>query len=229
MDEIGFEGQTAETKAMEHLDRTSDGTMSFSRAQMCEAEIERDSMAQFGAPQEVNIWNPRSELLGRAAASPGILRGWSMTPLDDRIMVRYASFREGYVCEVCDGSGHTDSVCETCLGLKRYTPKPSRPNEACPDCRIVGSENMTPTSCGKVPCPSCSGSGLAPGVMAIPDASKQDHSYGDILTVGSQVYDLQPGDRVVFSKLAGIYVKGDSNCCLLRRGEIMGLMLKAEK
>jgi co-chaperonin GroES (HSP10) len=61
----------------------------------------------------------------------------------------------------------------------------------------------------------------------MPDSSKQDHSYGDILAVGQSVMDLRPGDRVVFSKMAGIYLKGDTrNCCLLRRGEIMGLMVK---
>jgi co-chaperonin GroES (HSP10) len=221
-DEVGQLGETLETKAIEATERTSDGTLSFSRAQMAEAEIVRDSFAPSNAAEY-----GRALLLLSAEESPAILHGWSMTPLDDRLIVKYASHREGYVCEECSGSGMTDSVCPVCNGYKKRSPKPGWKEEPCPDCKIIGSESMTPSSCGFIPCGSCKGTGLAPGVMAIPDASKQDHSYGDIQVCGSQVYDLRQGDRVVFSKLAGIYVKGDNgNYCLLRRGEIMGLMLK---
>lgn len=61
----------------------------------------------------------------------------------------------------------------------------------------------------------------------MPDEAKQDHSYGDIVSVGAGVEDLAPGDRVLFSKFAGIYIKGEMNCCLMRRGEVMGYMRKA--
>jgi co-chaperonin GroES (HSP10) len=92
---------------------------------------------------------------------------------------------------------------------------------------VVGAKDMKPHSCGHLPCPTCSGSGLAEGVMAIPDASQQDHSYGDILVAGSQIHDLQAGDRVVFSKMAGIWIRGDEQkLILMRRGEVMGLMTK---
>ena len=37
-DEVGQLGETLETKAIEATERTSDGTLSFSRAQMAEAK-----------------------------------------------------------------------------------------------------------------------------------------------------------------------------------------------
>lgn len=64
-------------------------------------------------------------------------------------------------------------------------------------------------------------------MLAVPDESKQDHSYGDIVVCGAQIHDLAPGDRVLFSKMAGIYIKGnDGGYILLRRGEVMGLMTR---
>lgn len=223
-----------EFQAMVNADRSSDGTVGFTRAHSAEQEIIREGvrLGELGfAPGNVSFSKParnkRRALLEAAKKAAPMLRGWSLTPLDDKLLVRYASFKEGYVCESCQGEGHTDETCTTCLGMKQYSRKEGWKREPCPDCVIVGSENQTPFSCGSKPCPECKGSGLAPGVLAIPDASKQDHSYGDIVAVGPDVEDLLPGDRVLFSKMAGIYIRGDFNVCELRRGEVMGYMRKA--
>jgi co-chaperonin GroES (HSP10) len=222
--EVDLAGETAETRALEGIDRSSDGTLRFSRAHSAEQELVRDGLEI----REYAYDGPsgRASLLINASAAPPLLRGWSITPLDDRLLVEYASFKEGYVCEACQGSGMSKIPCATCQGTKKQEIKPGR-FEACDRCRIVGADAHEPSSCGFYPCVGCNGSGLAPGILAMPDSSKQDHSYGDILAVGQSVMDLRPGDRVVFSKMAGIYLKGDTrNCCLLRRGEIMGLMVK---
>jgi len=213
-----------EFQAMVENDRSSDGTVSFSRAHAAEQEMMRGDVGGALA------WNPskRDVLLSLAEGSKPLLRGWSITPLDDRLLVRYASFKEGYVCEECQGAGHTNRTCETCVGLKQFVRKEGWKPEACPDCVIVGHDGQVPASSGFTPCADCKGSGLAPGVLAIPDASKQDHSYGDIMAVGADIQDLRPGDRVLFSKMAGIHIHGDQVCCLMRRGEVMGFMRKAK-
>lgn len=216
------EMQETELRALANLERSGDGTLSMTRAESAAQEMIRGGE---GLPAPVT----RTELLSRALRVPPILRGWSITPLDDRVLVRYASFREGYVCETCDGAGHGEETCPRCLGLRKIVRSEGWKPEDCPDCRIVGAENQAPSSCGKVPCAVCNGSGLANGVLAIPDSSKQDHSYGDILAVGTAIRDLAIGDRVLFSKMGGIYIRGDVNCCLLRRGEIMGFMSKPRK
>ncbi len=223
-----------ELEALVDNDRASDGTVSFTRAHAAEQEIVREGKTWIddgnGFSHLANRRDvERQTLLALAEQSKPLLRGWSITPLDDRILVQYASFKEGYVCEVCQGIGHRGCPCETCLGLKQIVRKEGWKPEPCPDCVIVGSENTVPSSCGFVPCKVCNGSGLAPGVLAIPDASKQDHSYGDILAVGAEILDLQVGDRVLFSRMAGIHIHGDKVCCLLRRGEVMGWMRKAVK
>lgn len=222
---IGHSGDSLELQGLRDADRSTDGVVSMTRAHSAEQEMLRDGMTMQLNP--VHRKDPRGRLLSCAEESPAVLRGWSITPLDDRILVEFASFKEGYVCTECKGSGMGEEVCASCGGTAKYVSKRGHEAEACSDCRIVGFEGLTRYSCGWKPCSGCKGTGLAPGVMAIPDSSKQDHSYGDILTVGASVFDLRPGDRVVFSKMAGIYVKGDTrNCCLLRRGEVMGLMRK---
>ncbi|MHB1952832.1 MAG: hypothetical protein ACYCOU_03705 [Sulfobacillus sp.] len=233
MDEVGMGRGQIEERELEALvdnDRASDGTVSFTRAHAAEQEILRDRFQKADEKHSFGFgMNPREVLLALAEQSKPLLRGWSITPLDDRILVQYASFKEGYVCEVCQGIGHRGCPCETCLGLKQIVHKEGWKPRPCPDCVIVGSENTVPSSCGFVPCKVCNGSGLAPGVLAIPDASKQDHSYGDILAVGAEIRDLEVGDRVLFSRMAGIHIHGDKVCCLLRRGEVMGWMRKAVK
>ena len=218
-----------EFQAMVENDRSSDGTVSFSRAHSAEQEMVREGETWIGDPKEIqHLANKRDVLLSLAEGSKTLLRGWSITPLDDRLLVKYASFKEGYVCETCQGTGHTNQTCETCVGLKQFVRKEGWKPEACPDCVIVGHDGQVPASSGFVPCLDCKGSGLAPGVLAIPDASKQDHSYGDIMAVGADIQDLRPGDRVLFSKMAGIHIHGDQVCCLMRRGEVMGFMRKAK-
>lgn len=256
MNEVGLPEETAEVRALEGIDRSSDGTIATTRAQSCEADLARDLpyggaalssseyMQKLAAAK--TAWNEdgihvaglaggkpfldapaRQALLYQSSIAPAILRNWTITPLDDRILVVYASFREGYVCETCDGKGHSELTCLGCGGAKKKTKRLGGDPIECPDCRVVGSEALRPFSSGFIPCGSCLGTGLAPGVTAMPDVSKQDHSYGDIISCGAGVYDLREGDRVLFSKMAGIYVKGlDKNCCLLRRGEVMGFMRK---
>lgn len=252
MNEIGLPEATAQTNALDGFERMSDGIVGLTRSQSVEQELERDGI--------VSLKGERNDLLARSSVSPPVLRGWSITPLDDRILVEYASYKEGYACDLCKGKCHTGSLCQTCMGARfrivdeldpcrvcngtgKYLGLASsdepctrcggekgtarKMSIACQDCSVVGEngQNLSPTGFAK--CVSCSGSGLAPGVMAIPDESKQDHSYGDILACGAQIFDLRPGDRVVFSKLSGIYIKGDrKRCCLLRRGEIMGFMVR---
>jgi co-chaperonin GroES (HSP10) len=223
-----------EFNAMVENDRSTDGTVSFSRAHSAEQEIVRGEVFKTDAEAvrhimkvEGRIGWPRTALLALSKDSQPLLRGWSITPLDDRLLVKYASFKEGYVCETCDGRGHEPAACLSCLGIGSIIRKEGWKPEPCPDCVIVGSENKIPASCGHIPCNGCKGSGLAPGVLAIPDASKQDHSYGDVMAVGADIEDLRPGDRVLFSRMAGIHIHGDQVCCLMRRGEVMGFMRKA--
>lgn len=227
MNEVGLPEETAEVRALEGVDRSSDGTIATTRAQSCEADLARD-LPYGGREATINEFGlERERLLWQSGKAPQILRNWTITPLDDRILVVYASFREGYVCETCDGKGFSELICLGCGGAKKKAKRLSSELIDCPDCRVVGSEALRPFSSGFVPCGSCLGTGLAPGVTAMPDVSKQDHSYGDIISCGAGVYDLREGDRVLFSKMAGIYVKGlDKNCCLLRRGEVMGFMRK---
>lgn len=241
MNEVHLPGMTREAEAMIEGDRSSDGVFSGTRAHGAEAELIRDSaeMAQpvwDGSQSDVKL--DRFKLLVRAAEAPEVLGGWSVTPLDDRLLVRYASFREGYVCETCDGSGADVQDCTTCLGLKKIVLKDRFGNEKgtepCPDCLVVGATGRELKPSGKMKCGVCKGSGLKRSGIAIPDESQQDHSYGDIISSGAQVYDLQVGDRVCFSKHAGIYLRKGENdkygkpiaYCLLRRGEIMGYMEK---
>lgn len=224
-----------EFNAMVGNDRSSDGVVDFTRAHAAEQEIVRGNDFWVNEkveqnPAALSAWkpDPRVKLLDLSQASQPLLRGWSITPLDDRLLVKYASFKEGYVCESCQGVGHLKFECLSCKGTKSIVRKEGWKPECCPDCVIVGSENQVPAACGFTPCAGCKGSGLAPGVLAIPDASKQDHSYGDIMAVGADIQDLRPGDRVLFSRMAGIHIHGDQVCCLMRRGEVMGFMRKAK-
>lgn len=229
MNEVGLPEETDEVRAFAAIDRSTDGVISTTRSQSCEADLARDLPAGGEAlDRYVQDFNQeRKRLLGQSELAPVILRNWKITPLDDRILVEYASFREGYVCETCDGKGFSELVCLGCEGKKKKAKRLSSEMIDCPDCRVVGSEALRPFSSGYIPCEVCLGTGLAKGVTAMPDVSKQDHSYGDILSCGAEVYDLREGDRVLFSKMAGIYVKGmEKNCCLLRRGEVMGFMRK---
>jgi co-chaperonin GroES (HSP10) len=246
MERVGLNGDTSELRWFRESERMTDGTTVQTRSQRIEEELVGNSL-NYSAQS-------RADLLRRAEASPAILRGWSITPLEDRILVEFAPFDEGYVCESCKGSGRTEEKCNPCGGSGKIVRSETREciacdasgeilpgkkcnrcggvhyltetNEvACESCKVVGAHGTMPMACGFVPCGQCGGSGLAPGVMAVPDTTKQDHSYGDILTCGSEVFDLRPGDRVLFSKMAGIYVVGDrKRYCLLRRGEIMGYM-----
>jgi co-chaperonin GroES (HSP10) len=250
--EVGFLGETAAEHALERGDLSGDGTFFQTRAQQTESELVRDQPYIWEPPAG---WTPvqkessempsaRTRLLSEAKRAPAILRGASVTPMGDRIIVRYASHREGYVCETCDGSGHSDLACEVCLGLKKISSADrfgKVTTDVCTHCSVVGSESIfndkvfaTPKATGKEPCSHCHGSGLQNGSLAVPDASKQDHSFGDIVSCGPQVHELRAGDRVIFSRMAGVYMKSgeqdkyhdDINYCLLRVGEVMGLMVR---
>lgn len=251
MNEVGMQGETNEIKALKELDRSTDGTLSFTRAQNVEQDLIRDAGVQSLSLQS------RANLMVLSASSPAILRGWSITPLDDRLLVQFASYKEDYVCPDCKGKCHGEQICQVCSGNKYLENREFKKcfacdgkkfivlgtpcgrcagqggvweekKDPCLNCSVVGEKGQSLLPSGFEKCHACSGSGLAPGVLAIPDESKQDHSYGDVLVCGADIYDLRPGDRVLFSKMAGIYVKGDNkNCCLLRRGEIMGYMRRA--
>ena len=222
MSDAGLNEETPEIRALIDRDYSTDGTIATSRAHSAEQELQREGLREYN-PYE----HDRARLIEMASNAPAMLNGWSVTPLDDRLVVEYASFREGYVCTECQGEGHTNQECDICHGKKTVVVKDGWKPETCGACRIIGSDRLEPYASGFKPCEKCGGTGLAPGVFAIPETSQQDHSYGDILSCGAGVYDLRPGDRVVFSKMAGIYVKGDGRkYCLLRRGEVMGYMRK---
>lgn len=240
--DMGIRGMTPEVEGYVEADRVSDGTVGTTRQQHTEAEMMREEgwqghIAAHLHAGEIAFSDPRGDLLRRAAATPPVLREYAMAPLDDRLLIKYASFREGYVCTTCDGSGASVQDCTFCHGTKRMQFQDRLGNdkfEACTHCYYTGSEAMTPSLHGKEPCETCKGNGLAKGVLAIPDEAKRDHSYGDIISIGDQVYDLAPGDRVCFSKMAGIHIHNDkvdtnkreTHYCLLRRVEVMGLMLR---
>lgn len=234
--DMGMPGMTREVEQYVEADRVSDGTVGTTRAQHTEAEMVRDEGGLYQNPAYA-MADPRGDLLRRAVVAPPVLRYWSVTPLDDRLLVKYASFREGYVCETCDGSGESGQPCTACHG-KRMVPGEDRLGnqkmEPCTHCRLTGAERREPTVTGKEPCAKCKGNGLAHSVLAVPDEAQRDHSYGDIISMGDQVFDLAVGDRVCFQKMAGIHIHNDkvdtnkreTHYCLLRRGEVMGLMLR---
>lgn len=244
MSDMGIRGMTPEVEGYMDADRVSDGTVGQTRAQHTEAEMTRDDgyvkldeVYSYGFGGEIRETNLRDSLLRRASKSPAILREYSLTPTDDRLLVKYASFREGYVCTACDGEGHGVQNCTNCQGTKKVHTSDrfgKTTSDWCHHCRVTGSESLEPKVTGFEPCANCNGTGLARGVLAVPDEAKRDHSYGDIISIGDQVYDLAPGDRVCFSKMAGIHIHNDkvdtnkreTHYCLLRRGEVMGLMLR---
>ncbi len=207
-------------------ERVSDGVVGVGRAASCGMEIERAGLDLGLGGSGSEAGDAREALLARARGQEPLVNGWSLTPLDDKLLVAYTPFREGYVCEMCDGEGWVEGVCERCLGLKKIVRKEGWKPEDCPDCGVVGWKGREKVSSGKPVCGRCGGTGLREGLLAVPDESQQDHSYGDIVAVGVAVKDLFPGDRVMFSKMAGIYIRGDRNCCLMRRGEVLGYMRK---
>src|ERR1700734_2411904 len=185
-------GPGRDIEAMARSEASGDGTVEFSRTEACHQEMLRQGVNAEDLRSEREALNAhrqalskgnlrpaltaREQMILRAADVPAILRGWAVIPLEDKILVKYASFKEGYVCETCQGSGHSDKQCPACEGKREVPPREGWAPRPCTVCTIVGAENRPPRACGFTPCPACGGSGLAPGILAIPDESKQDHS-----------------------------------------------------
>lgn len=114
-----------------------------------------------------------------------------------RVLIKQDEFKSRFDCITCGGKGHTDEVCQYCLGTKFQKGKEE--NGECPDCTVGTSDGRV--TYGKTPCSVCKGKG---GSIIIPDDAKSDTTMGIIIAISStDINIVRPGDKVMYSSYYG--------------------------
>lgn len=123
-------------------------------------------------------------------------------PLADYICVRQDRYRDELQCPKCSGKGHSLITCRSCDGQGTIA------TVSCPDCISSDFDSPAlPKSTGFVPCAQCKGTGQqtagVTGVVTTTD-TKDQPSTGIIVSLGRNVTEFSLGDRVLYSKFAGV-------------------------
>ena len=87
------------------------GTDSFERLGIDKASVQQDTYKYNHSTQELTKL-PRQPILAIIDSEV------AMEALNDNIIILEDPFRTGFECKACDGEGHTQEVCKTCLGNK---------------------------------------------------------------------------------------------------------------
>ena len=139
-------------------------------------------------------------------------------PYGDEIVLKVDRFSDEATCKVCKGTGHSDSVCPDCGGLKgnwfdvagnkdnRSTADRTQLRfEHCPSCRAAQYGDPVPRSTGRVPCKPCKGQGQALGESSIAISTEYEDvpTTGIVLAIGPACKRISRGDRVMFARFCG--------------------------
>lgn len=148
-----------------------------------------------------------------------------LVPLGEEIIIQCDRFMDEATCKACRGAGHSDFVCTECGGSKVWyvdehgnrdkrasADRSLLTKQHCPACYASEASSPLRRSTGYQPCKPCGGTGQAgvgqSKIAAVTD--RQDEpTTGIILAIGPQVTRLDRGDRVMFSRYAGITYEYD--------------------
>lgn len=139
-------------------------------------------------------------------------------PYGDEIVVKVDRFSDEATCRECKGSGHSESTCPECGGLKGnwFDTAGNKDNRStadrtvlsfvhCQACRAAQYGDPIPRSTGKVPCKSCKGQGQAMGESSIAISTEYEDvpTTGIVLAIGPQCKRIDRGERVMFARFCG--------------------------
>lgn len=139
-------------------------------------------------------------------------------PYGDEIVIKVDRFSDEATCKACAGTGHSDSTCPDCGGMKGgwYDADGNRDNRStadrtlltlkhCTSCRAAQYGDPIPRSTGRIPCRQCKGQGQALGESSIAISTEYEDvpTTGVVLAIGAACKRINRGDRVMFARFAG--------------------------
>lgn len=68
---------------------------------------------------------------------------------------------------------------------------------------------------------------ITPGGLIIPETAREKPQEGEVVAVGTRVYDIRVGDRALFGRYAGETSKvnlGDDELLVMREGDVLGVI-----
>ena len=133
-------------------------------------------------------------------------KGTKGRPKRDDIVILQDRYRDELQCRKCGGKGHSQIQCRLCGGTGRDTVRgETRP---CPDCISSDFDSPAlPKSTGFLPCSECRGTGQSTAAVTglVTSTDKQlEPSTGIIMGVGRMVTEWSLGQRVLYSRFAGV-------------------------
>lgn len=155
----------------------------------------------------------------------GIRPKFQMAALDvpqgsnGRVVIRQDTTESEYSCTECHGKGHTDVECPACRGTSK------RSGIDCNACQVLGYgfDNKHPS--GRTPCSACRGSGWRAGIV-IPEVAQGEPVAGIIVSLSPGTHTVKLGDRVLYTKYAGIGLNTPEHQTIrsMRESEIIALI-----
>jgi co-chaperonin GroES (HSP10) len=133
-------------------------------------------------------------------------KGAKGRPRQNQVVILQDRYRDELQCRKCSGKGFSVITCRSCNGAGWYVSKGNRID--CPDCISSDFDSPAmPKSTGFLACNECKGTGQAvagkTGIVTATDKQEQP-STGVVKAVGKMVKEWHLGQRVLFSKFAGI-------------------------
>lgn len=133
-------------------------------------------------------------------------KGTKGRPKRDDIVILQDRYRDELQCRKCGGRGHSQIQCRLCGGTGRDTNRGE--TRGCPDCVSSDFDSPAlPKSTGFLPCSECRGTGQATAAITglVTSTDKQlEPSTGIIMGVGRLVTEWSLGQRVLYSRFAGV-------------------------
>lgn len=149
------------------------------------------------------VENPEADTNENAFAIVSPISGnnpFAIECLGDRVLVLEDRMKLGNECKTCEGIGWLNQPCKYCGG--DYA-KPGEGGEEAHICRFCTIERGTfglKSNYGKATCPDCKGKGA---LVVLPQTSEKRPTTGVVKSVGPDVVNLKPGDRVMYALFGG--------------------------
>lgn len=133
-------------------------------------------------------------------------KGVKGRPKRDDVVILQDRYRDELQCRKCSGKGYSNVECRSCQGRGKLHTIAGHPD--CADCRSSDFDSPAlPKSTGKLPCNECRGTGQSTagvtGLVSTTSGAEQP-STGVIKAVGRLVTEYSIGQRVLYSKFAGV-------------------------
>lgn len=138
--------------------------------------------------------------------------GIGIEAIGDKIVVLMDSFRSGYECVTCKGTGKVKQIKRCICDPEDWSEEKNLPrgqkNRFGEPCEKCGGDFMSKRQDLVISCPTCKGKGAT---LIIPDSAKSLPTTGVVISCGPDVTRIRKHTRIIATPHSGIYIPMKGN------------------